>query len=419
MLQVFVEMYNYTPEWFALSAAERQAFVGTVVSALTDAQREGVDVLACAMNDPGTDRRAPFDFFCVYRMPDLRTRQAFEAGVAAAGWYRFFEQVNLGGAALTPAGALSATARLQRPRSQDRVIEASWSLEKQAATVDGRTMTYVEAGQGKPVVFVHGDVMSSFLWHNVIPHISDRHRAIAVDLIGAGDSDKLPSSGEGTYCFDAHAHYLHGLLEALDLGDDVVVVGHDWGANLAFDWAMTHEDRVSGIAFAEPLLPPFEWSDWPPMARGPFEHIRTDIGGREVLEDNFFVEWARGQMKRVLPPEEWAEILRPYAGRGESRRPTLEWPRAVPFGDDDTPVRRRLEAQAAWLTETLIPKLHLAGMPGAIAMVGGRRRETIGSFPEVTTAEVEGLHWTPLDDPHQMGASLAAWLEVIRNRPGR
>jgi haloalkane dehalogenase len=264
-----------------------------------------------------------------------------------------------------------------------------------------------------PVVFIHGDVMSSFLWHNVLPHVTETHRAIAVDLIGAGDSDKLPSSGPGTYSFETHAHYLDRLLDTLDLGDNVVLVGHDWGANLAFDWAMSHENRVRGLAFAEPLLPPFDWDDWPLNARETFKHVRTEQGSRDVLQHNYFVNFAQRRMVRILAPEEWAEIVRPYANAGEDRRPTLDWPRSVPFGDDDTPLRSKLERQASWLATTPIPKLHIAGLPGAIAKIGGRRRAAIAEYPNVTTSEVDGMHWTPLDDPHTMGEGLASWLPTI------
>jgi len=200
----------------------------------------------------------------------------------------------------------------------------------------------------------------------------------------------------------------------LDVGDGVVLVGHDWGSNLAFDWAMMNERRVRGIAFSEALLPPFDWSDWPATVRDGFEHVRTSEGGRDVLENNFFVDYARDKMLRMLAQQDWDEIVRPYASPGEDRRPTLDWPRSVPFGDDDTEVRRVLEHQAAWLSKTRIPKLHLAGVPGAIERVGGRRRATISAFPNLTLAEVEGAHWTPLDDPHATGAGLASWLRKLR-----
>lgn len=368
--------------------------------------------MAYAINDPATDQRAPYDFFCVYQVPSAGLQREFEAGINASGWYDYFEQVNLSGAAFTPAGTFAKNILLERPKPQGKPIAATSAYKKKSTTIDGRAMTYVETGAGRPVIFIHGDVMSSFLWHNVVPYVAKTHRVIAIDLIGAGDSDKLSPSGEGTYSFDAHMRYLNGLLDTLDLGDDVVLVGHDWGANLAFEWARNHENRVGGIAFAEALLPPFEWSDWPPMIRHVFQYLRTPEGGKDVLDNNYFVNFSQAQMKRILDPREWAEIVRPYANPGEDRRPTLDWPRSVPFGDDDTEVRRTLEAQSAWLAKSTVPKLHIAGIPGGIAAVGNRRHDTIGAYPNLTIVEVEGGHWSPLDDPHAMGEGLAAWLST-------
>jgi haloalkane dehalogenase len=186
-----------------------------------------------------------------------------------------------------------------------------------------------------------------------------RHRG---GLIGAGDSDKLSDSGPGAYGFATHARYLDALLEHLDLGDGVVLVGHDWGANLAFDWAMRHAERVRGLAFSEALLPPFAWDDRPE----------------------------------------------------EARRPTLDWPREMPFGDDRSATREACEAQDAWLASSDVPKLHLAAVPGGIDRVGGRRRERIGTYRNLTRRELSGVHWTPEDDPHGLGAALAGWLRELR-----
>jgi haloalkane dehalogenase len=412
--QIFIEMYSYRQAWSDLTMAERDSFVSEVVAALGKLEERGVEVLGYGVNDPDTDHRAPYDFFCVYRVPDEGTQRAFEAAVAASGWYNYFDQVNVSGAALTPRGALAKNLLVEPARRQGPPIVPGTRFTKKSVNVDGRAVAYVEEGEGAPVVFIHGDVMSSFLWHNVIPYVTDDHRVIAVDLIGAGDSGKLPSAGEGTtYSFDTHAHYLGELLDTLDIGDDVVFVGHDWGANLAFDWAMRHEDRVRGIAFSEAVLPPFDWDDWPARVREGFKYMRTPEGGRDVLENNFFVNFSRANMLRMLAPQEWDEIVRPYAAAGEGRRPTLDWPRMVPLGDDDTEIRCALEQQAAWLAATPIPKLHLAGTPGAIEKVGGRRRAAINTFPNLTVATVQGMHWTPLDDPHAMGAGLASWLSRL------
>ncbi|GHH66378.1 hypothetical protein GCM10018775_88420 [Streptomyces umbrinus] len=230
------------------------------------------------------DRRAPYDFFSVYHVPDVVTQRQFEAGIAASGWYDYFERVNIIGAALSPVGALLNNVALLPPTPQGPPIPPVSPITKQRVNVLGRTMTYADEGAGVPVVFVHGDVMSSFLWRNVIPHLDgQRTRSLA------GDSDKLPDAGPGTYAFATHARYFDVWMEALDLRDGVVLVGHDGGANVTFDWAMRHEDQVRGLAFSEAITPPFDWEDWPAQMRPQFQYLRTAEGERDVLENNFFV----------------------------------------------------------------------------------------------------------------------------------
>ncbi|WP_406485774.1 haloalkane dehalogenase [Streptomyces phaeochromogenes] len=356
------------------------------------------------------DRRAPYDFFSVYHVPDVVTQRQFEAGIAASGWYDYFEQVNISGAALSPVGALLNNVALLPPTPQGPQIPPVSPITKQRVNVLGRTMTYADEGAGVPVVFVHGDVMSSFLWRNVIPHLDgQRTRSLA------GDSDKLPDAGPGTYAFATHARYFDAWMEALDLRDGVVLVGHDGGANVTFDWAMRHEDQVRGLAFSEAITPPFDWEDWPAQMRPQFQYLRTAEGERDVLENNFFVNAAPQSITRMLTPAEFTEIVRPYAQPGEDRRPTTDWPREVPFDNDRSQTRTALEAQAAWLADTSIPRLHLPGVPGGIARLGGRKRRLISTWPSLIEAPVPGLHWTPEDAPHAMGSALAEWLRSLIN----
>ncbi|MFJ9367388.1 haloalkane dehalogenase [Nocardia sp. NPDC101769] len=414
MQQIFVELYNYRPEWRALDDEQRQTFVMGVMDALTGLQKQGVEVIGYGANDLETDRRAPYDFFCVYRVPDVDAQRKIEAEVAASGWYDYFDQVNVSGAARTPIGTLLNHVALLPPAPQGPPISAVSPFTKHRANVLGRTMTFLDEGAGIPVVFVHGDVMSSFLWRNVIPHLDGLPaRTIAVDLIGAGDSDKLPGAGPGTYSFATHARYFDAWMETLNLSEGVVLVGHDWGANVAFDWAMRNEGRVRGLAFSEGITPPFDWEDWPAEMRPAFQYLRTAEGEQDVLENNVFVNAAPHSITRVLTPAELAEIVRPYAKSGEDRRPTIDWPSQVPFGDDRSEIRTVLEAQAEWLASASVPKLHLPGVPGGIARQGGRRREMISTWPNLTEAPVPGIHWTPEDAPHAMGAALADWLRTI------
>lgn len=408
MQQIFVELYNYTHAWRQETRDAREAFVAQIFGALEQLAGHGVEVLAYAVNDPATDRRAPYDFFCVYRVPDAAFQRVFESQIAASGWYRYFEQVNLSGAALTPPAVLLANIELAAPGPQGEPVSDKAPPEKRYAVIQGCRMAYVEAGTGRPIVFVHGDIMSSYLWRNVVPHVRDLGRCVAVDLIGAGDSDKLAGSAPGSYGLEEHCRYFDAFMEELDLGGDIVLVGHDWGSNIAFEWAMRNPSRVRGISFCEAILPPFEWTDWPVFAQPLFRRIRAEDGERAVLEDNFFVNAVQLGILRKLSAVELAEIVRPYAAPGEARRPTYTWPRSVPFEPDRTPTRAAVERQAQWLSQSPLPKLHLRGVPGAVTI--GRRAAAIGAWPNVREVPVRGFHWPPEDDPHSIGRALADWI---------
>lgn len=187
--------------------------------------------------------------------------------------------------------------------------------KKRASVLDSR-MAYVEIGTGDPIVFLHGNPTSSYLWRNVIPHLCDRARCIAPDLIGMGDSDKLPASGPGRYRFEEHRRHLDALLEQLGLGDRVVLVLHDWGSALGFDWARRNPGRVRAIAYMEAIVQPFFWSDWPPRLVPLFQAFHSPAGEQLVLEQNIFVEEVLpGAVLRALDPVERGVYRRPYLFR--------------------------------------------------------------------------------------------------------
>lgn len=413
MSQLLVELYNYRGAWRETSSEERGQYVERVMQSIRALADSGIEMLGCGHNDVSTDRRAPYDFFCVYRAADQQAQKIFFEQIEGSGWYDRFEQVNLSGAALNAPGLLFDNAALVSPGLPGAPIGSDMPFSKQYSVIEGRRMARLDAGQGASIVFLHGDITSSYLWRNVIPHVQDLGRCVAIDLIGAGDSDKLPHSGPGSYGFAEHAYYLERLLDSLDLGEKIVLVGHDWGCNLAFEWAMKHPDRIAAIAFSEPLQPPFTWEDWPAYVRPMFEFIRSNEGERAILEDNLFVnESVKGGNLRMLSEQEQAEWVRPYREAGEARRPTLTWPREVPFGDDRTLTRERIEAHAAWLRETDIPKLYIRGEPGA--MLFGPREEGVRQFPALSEISVKGLHWAPEDDPHAIGQGLAEWIARVR-----
>ena len=200
---------------------------------------------------------------------------------------------------------------------------------KKFADVDGRRMAYIDEGAGGSIVFQHGNPTSSYLWRNVMPRCAGLGRLVACDLIGMGDSDKLSPSGPGRYTYAEQRHYLFALWDKLDLGDKIVLVLHDWGSALGFDWAYRHQSAVRAIAYMEAFVATIDtWDDWPPEAVAFFRAIRSAAGEELVLQQNLFVEQVLpSEVLHGLTEEEMAVYRRPYLDPGESRRPTLTWPR--------------------------------------------------------------------------------------------
>jgi haloalkane dehalogenase len=282
------------------------------------------------------------------------------------------------------------------------------ALTKRFATVEGRRMAYHETGDGAPVLFLHGNPTSSYLWRNVIPHLSDRYRCLAPDLIGMGDSAKLDDPGPATYRFVEHRRHLDGLLEQLDLGDGVTLVLHDWGSALGFDWANRHRSRVAAIAYMEAIVRPLAWSEWLPESTRVFQGFRSEAGREMVLERNIFVERVLpGSVLRSLSEEELAEYRRPFPTPTD-RWPTLTWPREIPLDGDPPDVTRIVADYAAWLPDAPFPKLFINAEPGAILI--GAQREFCRTWTNQQEVTVPGGHFMQEDSPEAIGQALAAWL---------
>lgn len=283
---------------------------------------------------------------------------------------------------------------------------------KQFVSVAGRQMAYVEQGAGTPVVFLHGNPTSSYLWRNVMPHVGDRGRCLAPDLIGMGDSDKLPDSGPGTYRFVTHRHYLDAWFDAVLPEGPVTLVIHDWGSALGFDWARRHPDRVRGIAYMEAIVQPFSWSQWPAALHDVFRALRSESGESMVLEDNIFVEKVLpGAILRSLAEEELAEYRRPFAEPGEGRRPTLDWPREIPLDGTPEDTTAVVEAYGRWMAESPLPKLFVNAEPGAILV--GAARDFCRQWPNQREVTVKGSHFIQEDAPDAIGQAIADWLDTL------
>ncbi len=292
------------------------------------------------------------------------------------------------------------------------MIEAAERYEKKQRQILGRTMTYVEAGQGDPIVFLHGNPTSSYLWRNVIPHLEGSGRCVAPDLIGMGGSDKLPDSGPGRYRFVEHRRFLDALLEDLGIQENVTFVVHDWGSALGFDWARRHPEAVKGIAYMEAIVRPLTWEEWPEGARRIFQAMRSEAGETIVLAKNSFVERILpASVLRGLTDAEMAVYREPYLEPGESRRPTLTWPREIPIEGKPEDVHRIVAEYAAWLSKSDVPKLFVNAEPGTI--LTGPQREFCRAWPNQKEVTVKGAHFIQEDSPDEIGRAIAEWLGTL------
>ena len=283
------------------------------------------------------------------------------------------------------------------------------TLEKKRVEVLDKQMAYVEVGHGDPIVFLHGNPTSSYLWRNVIPHLADRGRCVAPDLMGMGDSDKLDDSGPGSYRFVEHRKYLDAFFQAVGLTERVVLVIHDWGSGLGFHWAHRHPQAVRGIAYMEAVVQPVTWDQWPGAAEAVFQGFRSPAGETMVLEQNVFVEQVLpGAILRKLTDEEMNEYRRPFREAGEARRPTLTWPREIPIDGEPKDVHEIVSAYGAWLAESDVPKLFVNADPGAI--LRGSQREFCRGWPNQSEVTVPGRHFIQEDSADAIGKAIADWL---------
>src|SRR5215475_12250873 len=298
--------------------------------------------------------------------------------------------------------------------SQTMNNKAAFPYQKQRRRILGREMAYVEVGKGDPIMLLHGNPTSSYLWRNVLPHLQPRGRCIAPDLIGMGDSDKLPDSDPGSYRFVEHRRYIDALLAALDVRERVTFVVHDWGSGLGFDWANRHREAVKGIAYMEAIVRPQGWDHWDNMNMRPLlQALRSEAGEVMVLQDNFFIEKILpGATLRTLSAEEMAEYRRPFAEPGEGRRPTLTWPREIPIDGDPPDVVKIVAASADWLSKSAVPKLFFRAQPGAI-LASDEDLAFIRKFPALTEVKIEGRHYVQEDSPDEIGGAIASWMEAL------
>ncbi len=283
---------------------------------------------------------------------------------------------------------------------------------KKKADVLGKQMAYIDEGTGDPILFLHGNPTSSYLWRNVMPHLEGQGRLIAPDLIGMGDSEKVVPSGPDTYRFVEHRQYLDALLEQLGVTSNVTLVIHDWGSALGFDWANRHRDAVAGIAYMEAIVMPLSWAQWPKAATPPFQGFRSDAGENMILEQNAFIEMVLPtSILRKLSDGEMNEYRRPFATAGEDRRPTLTWPRQIPLDGEPADVVEIVKSYGEWLSSADLPKLFINAEPGAI--LRGDAADFCRSWPNTTEITVKGVHFVQEDSPDEIGQGVATWRKSL------
>jgi len=279
---------------------------------------------------------------------------------------------------------------------------------KRVAVLDTE-IAYVDTGEGDPVVFLHGNPTSSYLWRNVISEVEGGARCLAPDLVGMGDSGKAP---DGSYRFVDHVRYIDAWFDALGLTSNMTLVCHDWGSALAFHWAHRHPERVKGIAYMEAIVGPLTWDNWPDSATRIFQGMRSDAGEGMVLEKNMFVERVLpASVIRELTGEEMEVYRKPYLEPGESRRPTLTWPREIPIEGEPTDVHEIATAYSRWLASSDVPKLFINAEPGAI--LTGDQREFCRTWPNQQEVTVKGSHFIQEDSPAEVGDAISEWLGSI------
>ena len=285
-------------------------------------------------------------------------------------------------------------------------------LSKEFIEIDGKKIAFHQTGKGCSVVFLHGNPTSSYLWRNIIPLVSGNARCIAPDFIGMGDSEKLEEIDEDSYRLFQHRHYLDGFLDAIELGSKFILVVHDWGSALGFDWANRNRSRIAGIVYMEAIVRPVSWKEWPDAAASIFKGFRSSAGEEMILKKNLFVEAVLpGSVLRKLTEEEMEEYRRPFR-LSEHRLPTLKWPREIPIDGDPEDVTKVVSDYADWLAVSDIPKLFIDANPGAILV--GEQREFCRTWPNQTEIKVSGSHFIQEDSPHEIGKAVSEWLNHLK-----
>ena len=285
--------------------------------------------------------------------------------------------------------------------------------EKKYKEILGKKMAYFDDGVGDPIVFLHGNPASSFLWRNITPYVEGMGRIIVPDLIGMGDSEKLEGENNSDYKYHGQYKFLSSLLDELDLGENINLVIHDWGSAMGFQYARENSDRIKSICFMEAIVMPLiTWEQWPENVRNIFQLMRSEAGEEIVLEKNIFVERILlNDSAEGFTDEEKAEYIRPFKNAGEDRRPTLTWPRQIPIEGEPIEVVEEVGKNAEFHKNSDIPKLFINAEPGSI--LTGDQREFVRTWANTKEITVKGYHFIQEHSPNDIGKAIKDFLSSL------
>ena len=279
--------------------------------------------------------------------------------------------------------------------------------QKKNINVLGKKMSYVDRGEGDPIIFQHGNPASSYLWRNIIPYLENQGRCIAIDLIGMGDSDKLTDNGNNTYSYHIQKQYFDKCLEELEIKENITFVIHDWGSALGFNWAYEHQESVKGICYMEAIVKKISWEDWPKDAKSIFQGFRSDAGEDLILKKNLFIEGVLpNAIIRNLTETEMDIYRKPFL-KEIDRRPTLDWPRQIPINNEPEDVCKIVDDYSSWMSINEIPKLFINADPGSI--LTGKQREFCRKWKNQQELTVKGNHFIQEDSPNEIGEAISKW----------
>ena len=285
-------------------------------------------------------------------------------------------------------------------------------MNKKKVLIGDKHIAYIEKGSGEPIVFLHGNPTSSYLWRNITPYLETAGRCISIDLIGMGDSEKLDNPDTNSYRFEEHFFYIEQVIKKLTDGQKVTFVLHDWGSALGFNWSYKYPELVKGIAYMEAIVKELSWDEWNDKSKGIFQGFRSDAGEYLVLEKNYFIEKVLfGSIIRTLNDEEKKEYRRPFIEPGENRRPMLSWPREIPIDGEPENVCRIVNNYSNWMQDNDIPKFFINAEPGAI--IQGTVRDFCRTWKNQKEITVKGLHFIQEDSADEIGKALSKWYNEI------